>query len=121
MLADYSSDLTKRSGQRTADLDIVPFLCEVPIEQVVREGDDDGVPVSIVHPDSKTAAAFTAVAPHVASGIAAEAIRKPRKPVIMLKSMPGLTVSRRPLAGELCSCGWRGGTVVRRPRVTGLP
>ena len=75
-------------GQRTADLYTVPFLGEVPIEQVVREGGDDGVPVAIAHPDSQTAAAFTAVATRVASGIAAEAIRKPRKPVIMLKSMP---------------------------------
>lgn len=75
-------------GQRTADLYDVPFLGEVPIEQAVREGGDDGTPVAIAHPDSQTATAFTRVAGRVAAGIAAEAIRKPRKPVIMLRSMP---------------------------------
>ena len=75
-------------GQRTADLHEVPFLGEVPIEQVVREGGDEGTPVTITHAESQTAAAFTAVATRVAAGIAAEAIRKPRKPTIMLKSVP---------------------------------
>ena len=75
-------------GRRTAEQYDVPFLGEVPIEAAVREGGDEGTPVSITHPDSRTAAAFTQVASRVAAGIAAEAVRKPRKPVIMLKSVP---------------------------------
>jgi ATP-binding protein involved in chromosome partitioning len=75
-------------GRRTAEQYDVPYLGEVPIEQTVREGGDEGVPVAIAHPESQTAAAFTTVAGRVAGAIAAEAVRKPRKPVIMLKSTP---------------------------------
>ncbi len=52
-----------RKGAKTlaSELD-VPFLGEIPIEQHVREGGDDGVPIVISHPDSASAAGFMAIA-----------------------------------------------------------
>jgi ATP-binding protein involved in chromosome partitioning len=40
----------------------VPLLGQVPIDQQVREGGDEGVPVVLSHPDSPAATAYRAVA-----------------------------------------------------------
>jgi ATP-binding protein involved in chromosome partitioning len=74
-------------GRRTAEEHGVPFLGEVPIEAVVREGGDAGLPVVVGQPASATSAAFGHVAERVASRLAVDAARKPRKPTIMLRSM----------------------------------
>jgi ATP-binding protein involved in chromosome partitioning len=74
-------------GKRTAEEHNVPFLGEIPIEGIVREGGDTGRPVVAAEPESLTAAAFSYVAERVAVRLAAEAIKKPRKPTIMLRSM----------------------------------
>jgi ATP-binding protein involved in chromosome partitioning len=48
----------------------VPFLGEIPIEQEVREGGDDGRPVVLSHPDSKSAQAFNEMADRVVEQVA---------------------------------------------------
>lgn len=74
-------------GARVAQEHNVPLLGTIPIEAAVREGGDNGQPVSVSHPDSVTAGAFANAAGRVAFRLAAEAARKPRKPTIMLRSM----------------------------------
>ena len=74
-------------GSRVAEQYAVPFLGEVPIQTAVREGGDTGRPVVVGDPDSPTALAFRHVAERVAAQLAAEAARKPRKPLIMLKTV----------------------------------
>jgi ATP-binding protein involved in chromosome partitioning len=71
-------------GQRTAAEYGVPFLGEVPIEPLVREGGDTGKPIVASHPDSETAKAFEHLAEAVAMQLARDAATKPRKPMIKL-------------------------------------
>lgn len=71
-------------GRRTAEQYEVPLLAEIPIEAVVREGGDTGVPVIVGHPDSATADAFRHLAERVAARLAVDAAVKPRKPMIRL-------------------------------------
>ncbi|TNE71824.1 iron-sulfur cluster carrier protein ApbC [bacterium] len=47
----------------------VPFIGEVPLEQTIREGGDEGKPVSIDKPDSLSAQAFDEIAQRVAQQI----------------------------------------------------
>ncbi len=62
-LPDRKYYLFGRGGAQTLARDHdVPFLGEVPIEQVVRESGDDGLPVVRSHPDSVSAAAFRQIA-----------------------------------------------------------
>jgi ATP-binding protein involved in chromosome partitioning len=74
-------------GARVAQEHHVPLLGTIPIEGAVREGGDNGRPISISQPGSVTAGAFEDAAERVAFRLAAEAARKPRKPTIMLRSM----------------------------------
>jgi ATP-binding protein involved in chromosome partitioning len=62
----------------------VPFLGEVPIDPVIREGGDTGSPIVAAHPDSVTAKAFERLAEAVAIQLARDAATKPRKPMIRL-------------------------------------
>ena len=71
-------------GKRTAEQYGVPLLGQIPIEPVVREGGDTGVPVVVGHPESATAEAFRHLAERVASRLALDAAAKPRKPMIRL-------------------------------------
>jgi ATP-binding protein involved in chromosome partitioning len=62
-LPDRKYYLFGRGGaQKLAQQLDVPFLGEVPIEQVVRESGDDGKPVVLSHPDSNSAKAFDTIA-----------------------------------------------------------
>ena len=74
-------------GARVAQEHDVPLLGTIPIEAAVRQGGDNGQPITVSQPDSVTAGAFTHAAERVAFRLAAEAARKPRKPTIMLRSM----------------------------------
>lgn len=47
----------------------VPFVGEVPLEQFVREGGDNGVPVVLSQPDSPAAIALTEIAQRVAQQV----------------------------------------------------
>jgi len=71
-------------GRRTAEEHGVPFLGEVPIDPVIREGGDTGSPIVAAHPDSVTAKAFERLAEAVAMQLARDAATKPRKPMIRL-------------------------------------
>lgn len=71
-------------GKRTAEQYGVPFLGEIPIEPLVREGGDTGKPIVAAYPDSITAKAFDQVAEAVAMQLARDAASKPRKPMIRL-------------------------------------
>jgi ATP-binding protein involved in chromosome partitioning len=48
----------------------IPFLGEVPIEQVVRERSDDGEPVVLSEPDSRSAQAFHQIAERTVEQVA---------------------------------------------------
>ncbi len=62
-LPDRKYYLFGRGGAaRLAETLGVPLLAEIPIEQDVREGGDDGVPVVIGEPQSVSAIAFRAMA-----------------------------------------------------------
>jgi len=74
-------------GKRIADENEVELLGQIPIEAIVRAGGDEGTPVVASHPDSLTAVAFEKAAQRVASRLSIEAMKKPRKPTIMLKPM----------------------------------
>ncbi|HWV25424.1 MAG TPA: Mrp/NBP35 family ATP-binding protein [Thermomicrobiales bacterium] len=74
-------------GARTAEANNVELLGQIPIEMELREGGDTGAPMTAVHPDSATAQSFLHLAERVATQLAAQAIAKPRKPTIMLKTV----------------------------------
>lgn len=57
-------------GQKLAKKLDIPFLGEVPIEQVVRERSDDGHPVVLSEPDSKSAEAFHEIADRTVEQVA---------------------------------------------------
>jgi ATP-binding protein involved in chromosome partitioning len=62
-LPDRKYYLFGRGGvARLAERTGVPLLGEIPIEQSVREGGDDGVPVVVAEPEGVSAQAFRAVA-----------------------------------------------------------
>jgi ATP-binding protein involved in chromosome partitioning len=70
-LPDRKYDLFGRGGARklAGELD-VPFLGEVPIEQVVRETSDDGTPVVKAAPESGSAKAFREIAERTVEQVA---------------------------------------------------
>lgn len=75
-------------GERTAEANGVELLGQIPIELGIREGGDAGEPMTASDPSSATGVAFNHLAERVATQLAAQAITKPRKPTIMLRSVP---------------------------------
>jgi len=70
-MPDRKYYLFGRGGaQKLAKKRDVPFLGEVPIEQIVRESGDDGRPVVLSHPDSTSAQAFDTIAEKTVDQIA---------------------------------------------------
>jgi ATP-binding protein involved in chromosome partitioning len=71
-------------GKRLAERTGLPFLGEVPLDPVVRQGGDEGRPVVVAAPDSPQAQAFRQVAGNVAARVsvlahrASEAAKKPQ-------------------------------------------
>jgi ATP-binding protein involved in chromosome partitioning len=49
-------------GQRLAEVQGVPLLGEIPLDQAIREGGDEGVPIVLSAPESSTAKAFRTTA-----------------------------------------------------------
>jgi ATP-binding protein involved in chromosome partitioning len=74
-------------GKTLAEEGEVELLGQIPLEPIVREGSDTGKPIVSSHPDSLTAHAFDAAAVAVAMRLAADAARKPRKPMLMFKTV----------------------------------
>ncbi|HEU5434222.1 MAG TPA: iron-sulfur cluster carrier protein ApbC [Thermomicrobiales bacterium] len=71
-------------GERVAKQYDVPLLGQIPIEPAVRAGGDAGVPIVVGAPESESARAFAHLAERVAARLAADAVAKPRKPMIRL-------------------------------------
>ena len=80
IVENMSYFITPDSGQRieifghggaedAADDLAIDFLGEIPLEQTVREGGDEGKPVVVYHPDSPAAQAFTMIAKRIAAKI----------------------------------------------------
>jgi ATP-binding protein involved in chromosome partitioning len=74
-------------GQRTADENGVELLGQIPIEPGIRAGGDEGLPIVAEAPESATGQAFGHLAERVATQLAVQAVSKPRKPTIMLKTV----------------------------------
>jgi ATP-binding protein involved in chromosome partitioning len=72
-------------GERVANKYGVPLLGQIPIDPAVRDGGDRGVPVVVGQPGSSTAQAFREAARQAAARLSVEAVKKPRKPVMMLQ------------------------------------
>ncbi|HQY31936.1 MAG TPA: Mrp/NBP35 family ATP-binding protein [Thermomicrobiales bacterium] len=72
-------------GKALAEEGEVELLGQIPLESIVREGSDLGQPVVSQYPESLTAKAFDAAAVRVAMRLAADAVKKPRKPMLMFK------------------------------------
>jgi ATP-binding protein involved in chromosome partitioning len=60
-------------GQELADELDVPLLGQLPLVQALREGGDDGKPITVADPASETAKAFQAIATRIATEL------KPKK------------------------------------------
>ncbi len=74
-------------GERIARENGVELLGQIPIEPGIVTGGDTGKPAVIADPQSVTAASFTHAAARVAGRLSVEAVKRPRKPTIMFKSM----------------------------------
>jgi len=53
-------------GAELADELDVPLLGQLPLGPALREGGDDGRPITAVEPDSEAARAFMSIAEHIA-------------------------------------------------------
>jgi ATP-binding protein involved in chromosome partitioning len=74
-------------GKQTAEEHGVELLGQIPIEPAIREGGDTGAPIAASAPDSATGQAFAHLAERVANQLAVQALAKPRKPTIMLRTV----------------------------------
>ncbi|MEZ4504848.1 MAG: Mrp/NBP35 family ATP-binding protein [Thermomicrobiales bacterium] len=74
-------------GERIAREHNVELLGKIPLEPLVRAGGDTGSPIVVANPDTATAKAFDQAAARVATRLAIDATKKPRKPTIMLKTV----------------------------------
>jgi ATP-binding protein involved in chromosome partitioning len=59
----------QNGARKLAETLDVPFLGEVPLEQVVREGGDEGKPVVLRNPESESAKALVAISERAAQSI----------------------------------------------------
>lgn len=76
-------------GERTAERYNVPLLGAIPLNINVRQGGDIGHPITISEPESPPAVAFRDAARACAMRLAKEAVKRPHRPTIMLRSQPG--------------------------------
>jgi ATP-binding protein involved in chromosome partitioning len=63
-------------GERLSSECGVPFIGAIPMESSVRVGSDNGVPVTISHPESVVSRALTRVAMDIAAKISIAAMRQ---------------------------------------------
>jgi ATP-binding protein involved in chromosome partitioning len=72
------SAIFKRGGGRRASESLdVPFLGEIPLDPLICQTGDRGVPIPIMHPDSPVAEAFRQIAGNLVERIRAEAASGP--------------------------------------------
>jgi ATP-binding protein involved in chromosome partitioning len=62
-------------GEKLAKMTGVPYIGSIPIDPQVRIGGDEGVPVTISHPDSAVTKALTEAAEKIAAQISIAAIK----------------------------------------------
>ena len=60
---------SRGGGKKMAEELSIPFLGELPLEGVVREGGDNGIPAVLSHPDTASSKAFKALARSLAGRI----------------------------------------------------
>lgn len=75
-------------GERTAQRYNVPLLGTIPLDTVIRQGGDIGHPIVVSAPDSPPALAFKEAARACTLRLAKEAVKRPHRPTIMLRSQP---------------------------------
>jgi ATP-binding protein involved in chromosome partitioning len=56
-------------GKRVAEEAGVPFLGEIPLDTAIREGGDQGAPITATNPDSPVSKAFIEIAKQVAAQV----------------------------------------------------
>jgi len=64
-------------GEELATTLGVPLLARIPLVPVLREGGDDGHPITVAHPDDQAAAAFREAAERIDTELAPRQIRRP--------------------------------------------
>lgn len=74
----------KGGARRTADEMCLPFLGEIPLEEVIRSTSDEGVPVVVSNPNSSVAKAYCDVAQKVVSRLEELSKHQMRGPEINL-------------------------------------
>ena len=62
-------------GEKLAAMTGVPYIGSIPIDPQVRIGSDEGVPVSLSHPDSVVAKALTEIAEKIAAQVSIQAVK----------------------------------------------
>ena len=62
-------------GERLAQESGVPFIGAIPMDPAVREGGDQGVPVTVSDPDSPVSQALNAVAMDIAAKVSVAAMQ----------------------------------------------
>ncbi len=78
------SDIFGHGGaRREAERLKVPFLGEVPLEMIIRETSDAGLPVVATKPDSPQAAAYRAIAARVRDELGGTAAAKPAPKIVI--------------------------------------
>jgi ATP-binding protein involved in chromosome partitioning len=63
-------------GEKLAKLTSVPFIGSIPIDPQVRVGGDNGMPVSLSHPESVVSKALTEIAEKIAAQVSIAAVKK---------------------------------------------
>jgi ATP-binding protein involved in chromosome partitioning len=63
-------------GEQLAQMGDTPFLGQIPMESIVREGGDNGKPVAFSNPDSAAGRALTEVAEKIAARISVTALQE---------------------------------------------
>jgi ATP-binding protein involved in chromosome partitioning len=78
------SDIFGHGGaRREAERLKVPFLGEVPLEMIIRETSDSGLPIVATKPDSPQAAAYRAIAARVRDELGGGAAAKPAPKIVI--------------------------------------
>jgi len=81
----HEEHLFGHGGARATAAELgAPFLGEIPLHLSIREGSDEGAPVTITAPDGPQAKAFMAVAEGVAAQIEAGPVNKPAPRIVFV-------------------------------------
>ena len=62
-------------GEKLAKMTDVPFLGSIPIDPQVRIGGDQGMPVSLSHPDSPVSKKLVEITEKIAAQVSIQAIK----------------------------------------------